>query len=336
MRIHHLDNFIRADSEKIAGFDQGRTAQVEQPASLLDYCCISGQSEMVMPSLSYTMRGDYCDVNSNVARQLNFCEKAQVGYAYEESKLGKEDVWITKDEKGRATNYLEYNKDKVNYLIHYYMEQGGDMSTYPFEHDTEETKQAYKSLVMWYGGRVIEESRLKNVFDTAGINEGTFVIDAKGDISIETDEEVSPEKRESMKKQLMEAGKTADALRNMIFGESPKFVGLPSEKKIEISSMYYVGWILYRYYSVRIEDLSMAEDGSISGLPDEVYEKHDYQSQPDFYDNIRNLIRRGGKARMRLAGLFIAMRNCLFYDSNEAIRRHQPGAKYLLTQLCTL
>ena len=60
--------------------------------------------------------------------------------------------------------------------------------------------------------------------------------------------------------------------------------------------MYNVGWILYRYYSVRIEDLSMAEDGSISGLPDEVYEKHDYQFQPDFYDNIRKLIRRGGKS----------------------------------------
>lgn len=42
--------------------------------------------------------------------------------------------------------------------------------------------------------------------------------------------------------------------------------------------------------------MSIAEDGSISGLPDDVYEKYDDQLQTDFYDNIRKLIRRGGKS----------------------------------------
>lgn len=185
------------------------------------------------------------------------------------------------------------------------------MSTYPFENDSEKTKKVYKSLVMMDAGRVIEESRLKHVFEKSGISEGTIVIDAKGDVSIETDEDVSLEEKESMKKQLMEAGRTADALRNIIFSESPRFANLSSENRLETSSMYNVGWILYRYYSVRIEDLSMAEDGSISGLPDEIYEKHDYQSQADFYDHIRELIRRGGTSEDEV-GRFVYKNGKLF------------------------
>lgn len=312
MRVDSCSNFVKTDSDiKSRSSDLDKTIQVEQPKSLLDCCCISRQSETIMPSLCYTKTGDYFDVCSKAVRQLDFCEKAQVGYPYEESKLGKEDVWITKDEKGRTTNYFMPNQDKINYLVHYYMERGGDMSTYPFENDSEKTKRAYKSLVMTHASKAIEESRLKHVFEKYGISEGTIVIDAKGDVSIETDEDVSLEKKESIKKQLMEAGRTADALRNMVFSESSRFVHLSSEKQIETDNMYYVGWILYRYYSVRIEDLSIAEDGSISGLPDEVYKKYDYQSLTDFYDHIRQLIRRGGTSEDEL-GRFIYKNGKLF------------------------
>lgn len=309
MRVDNCINFVKTNSEvKSISSGQDNTIQVKQPKSLLDYCCISEKSETVMPSLCYTKMGDYLDECSKVVRQLNFCEKAKAGYPYDESKLGKEDVWIT---KGHSTEYIMPNQDKMNYLIHYYMERGGDMSTYPFENDSEKTKTAYKSIVRMEASKAIEESRLKYVFEKYGISEGTIVVDAKGEVSIETDEEVSLEKKESMKKQLMEAGGTADALRNMVFSEGSRFAHLSSEKQIETDNMYYVGWILYRYYSVRIEDLSIAEDGSISGLPDEVYKKYDYQSLTDFYGHIRQLIRRGGASEDEL-GRFVYSNGKLF------------------------
>ena len=281
------------DSIESGSLNPSRMMQVKPEKSLLDYCCISQQTEEIMPSMIYTSKGNYYDASNHAARQLNFCEKVQAGYPYEESKLGQKDVWMT---EGRSTPFLVCNKDKVNYLIHYYIERGGDMSTYPFENDSERTKRAYQFNVTLQVNKALEESRLKHVFEEAGVSEGTIAVDAKGEVSIETDVEVSFEKKESMKKQLMERGWTDTALRNMVFSQCSGFAGLSIEEKNEASSMYNVGWILYRYYSVRIEDLSMAEDGSISGLPDEVYEKHDYQSQPDFYDNIRKLIRRGGKS----------------------------------------
>ncbi len=63
--------------------------------------------------------------------------------------------------------------------------------------------------------------------------------------------------------------------------------------------------------SSRIEDLSIAEDGSIFGLPDEVYKKHNYQSQADFYDHIRQLIERGGTSEYEL-GRFVYRNGKLF------------------------
>lgn len=309
MRVNNWNDFYKTDSNiKDDKSALKQTTQIRQPKSLFDYCCISERKETVMPSLCYTKTGDYFDECGKAVRQLDFCEKAQAGYPYDESKLGKEDVWIT---KGHSTKYIMPNQDKINYLVHYYMEQGGDMSTYPFENDSEKTKTAYKSIVRMEAGKAVEESRLKYVFEKYGISEGTIIVDAKGEVSIETDEEVSQEKKESMKKQLMEAGGTADALRNMVFSESSRFAHLSSEKQIEADNMYYVGWILYRYYSVRIEDLSIAEDGSISGLPDEVYKKYDYQSLTDFYGHIRQLIGRGGTSEDEL-GRFVYSNGKLF------------------------
>ena len=61
-------------------------------------------------------------------------------------------------------------------------------------------------------------------------------------------------------------------------------------------SMYYTGWILYRHYGLRIEDLTIMEDGEISGLTEDVYNDYEYRSDSDFYKNIRKLIEKGGSS----------------------------------------
>ena len=63
---------------------------------------------------------------------------------------------------------------------------------------------------------------------------------------------------------MVESGKTATAFRNIIFREGQQYVGLSGEKKNEFSSMFYTGWILYRHYGLRVEDLAITEDGEIS------------------------------------------------------------------------
>ena len=83
---------------------------------------------------------------------------------------------------------------------------------------------------------------------------------------------------------MVESGKTATAFRNIIFREGQQYVGLSGEKKNEFSSMFYTGWILYRHYGLRVEDLAITEDGEIFGLTD------------DFYNNIKKLIERGGSS----------------------------------------
>ena len=60
--------------------------------------------------------------------------------------------------------------------------------------------------------------------------------------------------------------------------------------------MYYTGWILYRHYGLRIEDLTIMEDGEISGLTEDVYNDYEYRSDSDFYKNIRKLIEKGGSS----------------------------------------
>ncbi len=331
MKVHNLEyrtlsHLVGRVPKKNAGFRLGRTVGQAHPRSLLDYCCISGRSKRAMPSQSYTAKGDYSDssyvrpkfecmrvisqpyvdLNDDCgvgARRLDYCDEAQAGFAYDESKIWEKDIWITKDAKGRPTSYFKWNQDKVNYLIHYYIERGGDMSTYPFEDDLDKTKGAYKSIVMAYASRAIKESRLKSVFEKGGISDGTIIVDAKGDVTIETEEEVSLENQEEIKKKLTEAGETATALRDVIFDQSPKYVGLSGEKKNETSNLYYVGWILNRYYSTRLEDLSIEEDGSIAGLPDEVYEKKGYQFQTDFYKRLKTLLRKGVKSEDEIGRL---------------------------------
>lgn len=164
----------------------------------------------------------------------------------------------------QTTPYMKYNQDKVNYLVHYYLERGGDMETYPFENDSEETQTAYKHLAEFYAYQALEESRLRSAFEDSGIDIATITVDVKGEIKIESGDNYDPEKLENLKSKLIESGKTATAFRNIIFREGQQYIGLSGEKKNELSSMYYTGWMLYRHYGLRVEDLAIMEDGEIS------------------------------------------------------------------------
>ena len=80
----------RRDSIESGSLNPSRMVQVKPKKSLLDYCCISQQTEEIMPSMIYTSKGNYYDEGNHVARQLNFCEKAQAGYPYEKAS------WVRK------------------------------------------------------------------------------------------------------------------------------------------------------------------------------------------------------------------------------------------------
>lgn len=41
----------------------------------------------------------------------------------------------------RRHRHMKYNKDKVNYLVHYYLDRGGDMETYPSKMIVRKPKQ---------------------------------------------------------------------------------------------------------------------------------------------------------------------------------------------------
>lgn len=167
---------------------------------------------------------------------------------------------------------------------------------YPFENDSDETRTAYKHLAEFYAYQALEESRLRSVFTDSGVDTATITVDAKGEIKIETKAYGNQEQLENVKRKLTEFGKTATAFRNIIFREGQQYAGFSGEKKIELSGMYYTGWILYRHYGLRVEDLSISEDGRISGLTEDVYSDYEYRADSDFYKNIIKLIERGGSS----------------------------------------
>ena len=170
------------------------------------------------------------------------------------------------------------------------------METYPFENDSEETQTAYKHLAEFYAYQALEESRLRSAFENSGIDSATITVDVKGEIKIESGNNYDSEKLDNLKSKLVESGKTATAFRNIIFREGQQYVGLSGEKKNEFSSMFYTGWILYRHYGLRVEDLAITEDGEIFGLTEDVYNDYEYRSASDFYNNIKKLIERGGSS----------------------------------------
>ncbi len=66
------------DSIESGSLNPSRMVQVKPKKSLLDYCCISQQTEEIMPSMIYTSKGNnYYDEGNHAVRQLDFCEKAQ-------------------------------------------------------------------------------------------------------------------------------------------------------------------------------------------------------------------------------------------------------------------
>lgn len=266
-----------------------------QHKSLLDYYLEDERAADNIPSFLYTKSGISQDLIN--VKPLNYCKMAKNDYPFEETKLNSKDIWFTVGENGRQTTpYMKYNQDKVNYLVHFYLERGGNMETYPFENDSEETQTAYKHLAEFYAYRALEESRFRSAFVDSGIDAATITVDAKGEIKIESGSEYNPEKLENVRKKLTESGKTATAFRNIIFREGQQYVCLSAEKKNELSSMYYTGWILYRHYGLKVEDLAIMEDGGISGLTEAVYNDYEYRSDSDFYKDIIKLIEKGGSS----------------------------------------
>lgn len=273
----------------------GYVQKMEPDKSLFDYYFVAKETESNIPSFLYTKDGNCRDLLN--VKPINYCKMAENSYPFNDSRVESEDVWRTVDEKGRKTTpYMKYNKDKVNYLIHYYLERGGDMETYPFESDDKETQTAYKHLVEFYACQAIEESRFRSVFVDSGIDTATITVDAKGEIKIEAKDHNNLEELENVKKKLTEFGKAATAFRNIIFREGQQYASLPGEKKNELSSIYYTSWILYRHYGLRVEDLCIQADGSIAGLTEEVYNDYEYRSDSDFYKNIIKRIERGGSS----------------------------------------
>ena len=122
---------------------------IKPDRSLLDYYLADERAKTVVSSFLYTRSGTSQDLLN--VKPLNYCKMAENNYPFDENKLDKEDIWLTEDENGRKmTPYMRYNKDKVNYLVHYYLERGGDMRMYPFENDSDETRTAYKHLAEFY------------------------------------------------------------------------------------------------------------------------------------------------------------------------------------------
>ena len=267
MRVNNFEHpgAVLASSHKI-NIENGCVQKNRQDKSLLDYYLEDERAEDIIPSFLYTKSGISQDLLN--VKPLNYCEMAKAGYSFSENKLNSKDVWLTVDENGRQTTpYMKYNKDKVNYLVHYYLDRGGDMETYPFENDSEETQTAYKHLAEFYAYQALEESRLRSAFENSGIDSATITVDVKGEIKIESGNNYDSEKLDNLKSKLVESGKTATAFRNIIFREGQQYVGLSGEKKNEFSSMFYTGWILYRHYGLRVEDLAITEDGEIFGCP---------------------------------------------------------------------
>lgn len=138
---------------------------------------------------------------------------------------------------------------------------------------------------------------MKSVFEEAGVTKALVTVDAKGDITVETDEAENEDVNTDVIKQNFEyPAETAQTFRKILFGESPQYLRLSGEKRNDVSCMYYTGWILNHIYGIKVEDLSVAEDGSIVGLTDEVYNDYDYTPQTDFYINVRKLVARGGSS----------------------------------------
>ncbi len=82
------------------------------------------EQKILFPLFLYTKSGISQDLLN--VKPLNYCEMAKAGYSFSENKLNSKDVWLTVDENGRQTTpYMKYNKDKVNYLVHYYLDRGG-------------------------------------------------------------------------------------------------------------------------------------------------------------------------------------------------------------------
>jgi hypothetical protein len=296
LRVNNFEHpgAVLASSHKI-NIENGCVQKNRQDKSLLDYYLEDERAEDIIPSFLYTKSGISQDLLN--VKPLNCCEMAKAGYSFSENKLNSKDVWLTVDENGRQTTpYMKYNKDKVNYLVHYYLDRGGDMETYPFENDSEETQTAYKHLAEFYAYQALEESRLRSAFENSGIDSATITVDVKGEIKIESGNNYDSEKLDNLKSKLVESGKTATAFRNIIFREGQQYVGLSGEKKNEFSSMFYTGWILYRHYGLRVEDLAITEDGEIFGLTEDVYNDYEYRSDSDFYNNIKKLIERGGSS----------------------------------------
>lgn len=291
--LEHSEAILVSNHKR--NIENGYVQKNVQDKSLLDYYLEDERAVDNIPSFLYTKSGISQDLLN--VKPLNYCKMAKNDYSFNETKLNSKDIWLTVDENGRQTTpYMKYNQDKVNYLVHYYLERGGDMETYPFENDSEETQTAYKHLAEFYAYQALEESRLRSTFEDSGIDMATITVDVKGEIKINSGDNNDPEKLENLKSKLIESGKAATAFRNIIFREGQQYIGLSGERKNELSSMYYTGWILYRHYGLRVEDLAIMEDGGISGLTEEVYNDYEYRSDSDFYKNIIKLIERGGSS----------------------------------------
>lgn len=266
-----------------------------QDKSLLDYYLEDERVVDQIPSFLYTKSGMAQDVLN--VKPLSYCKIAENGYSFDEAKLNSRDIWLTVDEKGRQTTpYMKYNQDKVNYLVHFYLERGGNMETYPFENDSEETQIAYKHLVEFCAYQALEESRFRSAFVDSGIDNATITIDAKGEIRIRSGNDYNSEELENLKRKLIESGEIATAFQNLIIREGQRYESLSGEKKNELSSMYYTEWVLYRQYGLKVEDLAIMEDGKIAGLAEDVYNDYKYRFDSDFYKNVVKLIEKGGSS----------------------------------------
>jgi hypothetical protein len=261
------------------------------PKTLLDYLVLSELSEegkSVANSDLYTKDGTF--VSLPKLQPLPYCAMIKETFPYDEAKLGEVDVWKTCTRDGCNQRSIIPNEDKINYLIQYYVERGGDTSVYPFSNDTEETRKLYEGLATWHGQHAIEESRIRSIFTSAGIEDGKMTIDAKGVIKVEAqdaDMEVVNEKLDNLT--IRQA-----IFTRMVYSNS-RYSHFSDERINKLYTSLTVRRALYLEYNTKLEDLSVSENGSILGLPEGIRE--DYKGGWQyFYPELQQALAKGGSS----------------------------------------
>lgn len=275
---------------------------IEAKKTLLDYLSLTERTVSCMKSELYSNLGQIKSSRYILSQFYRFqaCENAVGNFPYDADMIENKEVWRTTDEYGRKTTpYMDYDKNKLNYLINYYAGNGGNLSEYPFPEDEKMTQDAYKDLVKIHAGSVLDEALISGIFNDSGIDSCTVTIDAKGEVNVDSDNEAISKE---LKEKLMAQGTVGMALRNIIYRRRAVSENMSSETRSAKAEQTCTRWDLYRDYGVLIEDLSINEESEIEGLPEQVYQ--DYGTNPIFYESIKSIIR-GNESSDSIIGTFV-------------------------------